>query len=214
MTRKQLIEKYKRTLYCHKTLRENVEYFYSLATDTERRQGESWYHRAYEFCESLADETGIPIGVIAAVVSALSPGNAWDQNKADAITLIKAHAAGLGPANVNVCTYKRQKRKAWEILDTWDVSLQGSGLKTNAFQHCILCPGGRAVPPELAIYNDRHVLGVAVRSTGEYHKALRLTKRRYRNVAAAVAELSQDMGYVACQLQAIVWLVYRNRFVS
>jgi hypothetical protein len=48
-------------------------------------------------------------------VSALSPNNRWERNKVDAKAVLRAVRDGVDCADVKVCTYDANKRKAFEI---------------------------------------------------------------------------------------------------
>ena len=59
---------------------ENIINIYNLSTPAERRRGLAWYATAFTDCERIANQFGLPVNIVAGVVSALSPNNKWERN--------------------------------------------------------------------------------------------------------------------------------------
>lgn len=188
----------------------NVIYWFHLATATEKAQGELWYYDANEFASQLAREYSTLTPVAAYVISALSPAVSWEQNQADAITLFRAVYHGAGPYEINVGTYNANKEKAWRIASGEPLSVIGNGLKTNAFAQNILLDSNYVTV-------DRHMQRAALMDYTNQYDGISLTAKRYRNVESAIKRAAREVStderiYTPFEVQAIVWLAYRNRF--
>ena len=65
-------------------MRRDLKIWYALSSRHERKQATEWYWQAHLFAGELASEYGITVAKAAAVMSVLSPGVKWEQNKKDA----------------------------------------------------------------------------------------------------------------------------------
>ena len=122
----------------------HIQALLDLASAGEQSEGLTWYQRANLAAVRLADQYEIAIDTAAGVIAALSPRNKWDRNLLDAENLIAAFKAGGedAAADVKVCTFGANKKKALEIL-IW--AAQGdivkeflSGPKLVEFFSCII----------------------------------------------------------------------------
>lgn len=186
----------------------HIQALLDLASAGEQSEGLTWYQRANLAAVRLADQYEIAIDTAAGVIAALSPRNKWDRNLIDAENLIAAFKAGgdEAAADVKVCTFGANKKKALEIL-IW--SAQGnlikeflSGPKLVEFFSCIIgeddvCIDGHAY----SIWFGDRVTLAKVPSIGKKLRAE--IKKDY----LAVANKNNLKGY---EVQAITWVAHRR----
>jgi len=178
-----------------------------LASHDEKEQATNWYNRAHNTAVVLSKRYGCTVDQVAAIISVLSPGVAWEQNLLDAENVLKAWIAGDYWTTVG--TYGPQQGKAWTILRECD-QLHGAELdeyvgtenarKTRAFYHDILSP-----KESQAVTIDRWILralGVPVQRT---------TAQLYRLGTLAMQFIAQQKNARPHQVQALVWVCIRNR---
>lgn len=186
----------------------HIQALLDLASAGEQSEGLTWYQRANLAAVRLADQYEIAIDTAAGVIAALSPRNKWDRNLLDAENLIAAFKAGGedAAADVKVCTFGANKKKALEIL-IW--AAQGdivkeflSGPKLVEFFSCIIgeddvCIDGHAY----SIWFGDRVTLAKVPSIGK--KLREEIKKDY----LAVAKKNNLKGY---EVQAITWVAHRR----
>ena len=192
---------------------------FTLATTQEVQAGRDWYPNANKICHSISNRYNVPASTVAGVVSALSPSNKWERNVYDAENFIKVWHAGaleeqvLHPKHpiIKVCTYRKQKIKAWDIL-TRDIPIVEilSGVKTIEFFNCITNP----LLDDVCI--DGHAYSVWLGSRVPVDKVpniqgkIRQTiKQDYRDATAFInGELDED--YSAATIQAVTWVTHKR----
>lgn len=201
---------------------ENILRFHGIATDNEHREGCVWYTDANYFAECIVSqyEGLFSLETVCAVISILSPANNWEGNKRDALAMfaavnngiplaVKDKKTGKRSTGLVVSTYGPQAAKAYRTaVGNAGFAYIGKGLKTLAFADNILNPNGLE-----RVTVDRHAVGVALMSTGEDHKKISLTAKRYRIIQDAYIQAAKEVCYLTpMQMQAVTWLAYRNRF--
>lgn len=173
---------------------------YERATDAQHAEGLRWYPEAYDIAATIAGRTGLPIEVVAAIISALSPRNKWHRNVLDAA--MYAEAAVCGGTMPKACTYGANQRKAWAIATSGDISAL-RGRKVESFIANIARRDYSRVTVDVwAIRAATNGAKDAVTSDGEY----RAVELAYQAVAA-------EVGIAPAHLQAIVWVVVRAEYV-
>ena len=186
----------------------HIQALLDLASAGEQSEGLTWYQRANLAAVRLADQYEIAIDTAAGVIAALSPRNKWDRNLVDAENLIAAFVAGgdEAAADIKVCTFGANKKKALEIL-IW--AAEGelvkqilSGPKLVEFFSCIIgeddvCIDGHAY----SIWFGDRVTLAKVPSIGK--KLREEIKKDY----LAVAKKNNLKGY---EVQAITWVAHRR----
>lgn len=143
----------------------------------------------------------------AGIVAALSPMNAWGNNKRKAEELIslrgrivvekgKPNGIGLG-ANVE---------KAIAIYNGADPLDVLGGDKVRAFYQTILDPLADIDP-----VIDRHAFDIAVgERTDEKRRGILSRKGVYAEFAHAYREAAKIAGIGSAQMQAVTWIAWRN----
>jgi len=161
-----------------------------LASAQDQAIGSEWYLAAFRFSKKLAERHGLPVSVTAGVIAALSPRNKWERNCVDAENLIAAFsAAGAeGAANVKVCTFHGNKRKAIQILSGWrtvfhvdDVAAVLSGPKLKEFYHCIM------QRPDICIDGHAYSVWFGEKIAGRNKIRLQKSCRTFRGVSFYLA---------------------------
>ena len=61
----------------------NLDNYFSLATDKDIDNGIAWYKQAHYICKDLAERYNTKLETVASIISALSPRNKWPQNIKD-----------------------------------------------------------------------------------------------------------------------------------
>lgn len=192
---------------------------FSLATSQEVQLGCDWYPSALKIATRIADKYDLRVETVAGVISALSPSNKWERNVYDAENFIKVWHAGASEEQVlhpkkpiiKVCTYRKQKIKAWDIL-TRDIPIVEilSGAKTIEFFNCItnpllddVCIDGHAYSVWLG---DRVVLDKVPNIQGKIRQTI---KQDYRDATAFINdELDED--YSTATIQAVTWVTHKR----
>lgn len=168
-------------------------------------RGQRWYREAHEFAARLSEAFCVSFERVCGVISALSPANPWDNNKAEAETLIACYAAGDDYGALPFRTYSANVAKAWAILTDTRRPACGffnarTGAKTQAFYYNILRPSDSRY-----VTIDRHMVAVASGRFGQPSGTAKLTPKQYRDLAADIAALAEKHGLTPCELQAAVW---------
>lgn len=184
---------------------ENLRTYIQAATAQEIAAGLSWYKEAQEFTEQTAKKYSLDPYRVAGVISALSPNNKWERNKLDALTVVKAHLAGIGPESVKVCTYNANKAKAFEII-RGNTEITAKSPKTHSFAMNV----GLNSPEHITVDKWHLRACVATASEGVQECMESCTAVQYRRVEALTAALAAETGYKGYELQAIIWVTIKR----
>jgi len=187
--------------------------WYQLATAKQRAEGKAWYREARAFARELSRTYGIPLVQVCGVIAALSPSVAWDVNKRQAEALCRAFSNGGDLADVVVSTYGKQAAKAREIIQlakTRYDELDRRGLifeilgvrafKTWAFFDNIYRLNGQDVTI------DQHIIMAADFAELWTQSA----KWCYDLLARSMRKVAEELKLKPHQLQAIIWLTYKE----
>ena len=191
------------TNYSDTKIKNRLNYWFSLATEQEIKDGKNWYKEAQDFAKYLSETYKIDSYVCASVISALSPNNKWQRNKIDAEVVIKAYLNGIDPENIKVCTYNANKVKAFRILKGEIITEKSP--KTHAFAM------------NVGLLSTEHI------TIDKWHLRACLTKEKtdvvesctnvqYRRVEKITSQLAKEKGLKGYEFQAIVWVAIRNRW--
>ena len=186
----------------------NILAVYALATADDLREGLAWYQTAHQWCRVQAGSNRPHlIARNAGIVAALSPMNAWGNNKRKAaevisrrgkIVAVKGKPNGIG-LSVNV-------NKAIAIYNGADPLDILSGDKVRAFYRTILDPQGDIDP-----VIDRHAFDIAVgERTDDKRRGILSRKGVYSEFANAYREAAKVAGIGSAQMQAVTWIAWRN----
>tara|TARA_R100000458_G_C8240925_1_gene220032 strand:- start:539 stop:1177 length:639 start_codon:yes stop_codon:yes gene_type:complete len=192
---------------------------FTLATSQEVQLGCDWYPSALKIATRIADKYELRIETVAGVIAALSPSNKWERNVYDAENFIKVWYAGaleeqvLHPKHpiIKVCTYRKQKIKAWDIL-TRDIPIVEilSGVKTIEFFNCITNPKLDDVCIDGHAYSVWLGSRVPVDKVPNIQGKIRQTiKQDYRDATAFINDELNEQ-YSAATIQAITWVTHKR----
>lgn len=193
-----------------RTMANHIEALYRLAQPEEVIEGKLWYRDAKAWVYQVAAASNLEPVIVAGILSALSPGVSWEQNKVDCLNFIDAYQQDR-MGSLKVGTYGPNKRKAIDIVenceDFEDVfkTLEGtSGWKTARFFANIMRPNS---PDYVCI--DRHAYKAAINviDGGSLSPS---SWKRYRETSQAYKRMAKKLKLTPCELQAIVWVVYKR----
>jgi len=187
------------------TLQQRIRAWHSLATPRQKALGITWYADAREFCRQVSEDTEIPYASVCGVVAALSPACYWSLNKRQAEGLCRAFAIDADLEAVVLSTYSSQAAKARAILqkhvtqpETIKRILGTRAFKTRAFFENLLSEDSQEVTA------DRHITSALAYTSS-------LTNRpAYMRIVHAFQNVCKDMHMKPYQMQAIVWIAYKE----
>lgn len=178
------------------TYADNIRTIYQQSTDTDRKTGQAWYHRANEIVARISVESGISADRVAAALAALSPNNPWNWNVQDAAAF--ALAAANGDPMPTATTYGINQRRAWDFL-TGETDWTTAAPKVRSFVRNILGDHD-------TVTVDIWALRVA--SMGTEPKVR--TPAHYRTIANAYRLVAGELNIAPRDLQAITWVIGRR----
>ena len=184
---------------------------YFNATDSEIISGASWYDRARQSAQTMAERYSVSLSAVAGVIAALSPNNKWERNLADADRLIRAYVMGgaSDAQQLKVSTYSANKTKALAILAGAAPLDALGGLKVRAFYGCIM--GDRS-----SVCVDGHAYAIWQGAYIPTTKTPKISPKLYASIVADYIKATDTINsilqtnYSACQLQAITWSAWQR----
>lgn len=191
-----------------KLIERNLLSWFREASASEIKDGITWYKRGSKFCNYLASEYDLDPYIAACVTSALSPLNPWERNKTDAENVVKAWKAGKGPEDVKVCTFGKNKVKAFSALID-GISIKKKARKTHNF---LLNLSGSVEPVTVDRWHVRACLLKAGSRVEDVSVAV--NDHQYDRVELITKKLAKREGINPCEFQAVIWVVIRNRLSS
>jgi hypothetical protein len=179
---------------------------YNRASEEDFQEGMRWYMNAHLRADEIAKQWGLETKGVIGVIAALSPGKRWELNLEDASLLCEEFVNGARGKRLPVVgSYgMRNVLKAERCLlgdDPWKVL---GGNKVRAFYACMLDPTNKEW-----VCIDRHAKSVAI---GEPVREDGATVRNgeYEIIARHYKRLSERLGIIPNQCQAILWIVWRR----
>ena len=179
----------------------NLDNYFALATDSDIDNGIAWYKQAHYICKDLSKQYNVPIAVVASIVSALSPRNRWDQNIKDTITVLNAIHNNLSPDDIKVCTFHKNKRKAF-LLGQRKTQITDKSLKTFNFVRNIADLDDSSVT--IDVWHLRACFGKTIKNTPN--------KIAYQQIKELTISKAKQHGLKGFEYQAIIWNSVKNNF--
>ena len=179
----------------------NLDNYFALATDSDIDNGIAWYKRAHYICKDLAKQYNTNLETVASIISALSPRNRWDQNIKDTITVLDAISKDLSPEEIKVCTFHRNKHKAF-LLGKGLISITDKSLKTFSFVNNIAKLDNNYITVD--VWHLRACFGKTITSTP--------SRKAYDQIRLLTIEKAKQKGLNGYEYQAIVWNAVKNNF--
>ena len=180
----------------------NLDYFFNLATPEQIKEGREWYQLANDFCKITALEYNTDPLKVASVVSALSPRNRWEQNLKDAKKVFQAISEGKEANEIKVCTFNKNKFKAFELAKG-NIFITEDSPKTFNFVRNIahLCPASVTV--------DIWHLRACLRQFKSI-KNSNIGKVAYNQIKSLTIKKAHKLGLTGFEYQAIIWISAQN----
>jgi len=179
----------------------NLDNYFSLATDKDIDNGIAWYKQAHYICKDLAERYNTKLETVASIISALSPRNKWLQNIKDTKTVLDAIHAGLEPDQVKVCTFHKNKNKAF-LLGKEQTSITDKSLKTFSFVNNIARLDAAYIT--IDVWHLRACFGRTIKTTPN--------RKAYDQIKRLTIAKAEQKGLKGYEYQAIVWNAVKNNF--
>lgn len=189
-----------------KKLRHNLRLWMKRATSDEVNQGLTWYHDAMSYSKELSNAFGVSGETAAGVISALSPNNRWNRNKYDAMQVLQAVRDGKSEDDVKVCTFGRNKSKAFAIA-RGDRKILKESPKTFAFARNV----GECDTNHITI-DKWHLRACQSASTKPIKLTESCTAKQYRIIEEETMKVAREYNMTGYAFQAVVWVTIRNRW--
>ena len=192
----------KQSKYELQKISRNLDYFFNLATPEDVKQGKRWYKEANQFCIDTAKEYNTDPLKVASVVSALSPRNRWEQNLIDAKKVFQAIQEGKEAEEIKVCTFHKNKFKAFELAKG-NIFITEDSPKTYNFVRNIA-----HLDPTALTVDIWHI-----RACLKQFKSIstaQIGKVAYKQIKALTIKKAQKLGLKGYEYQAIIWLSVQN----
>ena len=192
----------KQSKYQLNKIGKNLDYFFNLATKKEINEGKQWYKKANLFCNDVAQKYNCSPFTVAQVVSALSPRNKWAQNLKDAKKVFQAVNEGKEPENIKVCTFNKNKFKAFQIAKGLQ-QISPDSKKTYNFCKNIayLC--------EESLTVDIWHLRTCLKEFKSISSA-QIGKVAYEQIKSLTIKKANKLGLTGFEYQAILWVTVQN----
>jgi len=189
-------------------MRSNLRKWWAESTNEERQSGLNWYSEAQEFSNHLSVRFNVSRETSAGVISALSPNNRWERNKADAVNVFKAVQSGVSINRVKVCTYNANKEKAFEIAKGNRKILKKSP-KTYAFARNV-----GEMDNDFVTIDKWHLRACQTSSKSPRQCKESCTAKQYRLLQSDCIKVAKEIGVEGHVLQATIWVTIRNRWTN
>lgn len=184
-----------------KRIEANMDKYYALATKEDIESGLAWYENAYFICKNLASKYNTELNVVASIISALSPRNKWPQNIKDAETVLRAIHAGQAPEDFKVCTFNRNKLKAY-LIGKKQTAITNKSLKTFSFVN------------NIANLDDQYVTIDVWHLRACFSKTItsKINTTVYDQIRVSTINKAKEQGLKGYEYQAILWNAVKNNF--
>jgi hypothetical protein len=183
---------------------QNILTVFNQATADEIQQGKHWYADAHKQGIRLSKTYGISVYAACGIIAAVSPGLRWERNVEVAERIIQGRELdGLGVrwyANVRKAKLIRNGQKPENIL---------RGNKVRSFYDNIVQPDR-----SLCVCIDGHAWAIAHGKRIRLDAVPPIGRRAYNRLSASYAVVAKHLGLRPCQLQAVVWVVWRRLYVA
>lgn len=185
----------------------NITKLFRQADAETIQAGADWYQDAYEVAEALAKANNVSVDIVAGILAALSPLNAWGHN-------VNLAARFLAEGGLHAGYLKANLAKARDILAGAPIIPTLSGEKVTNFYLSIITKGAQGV------CIDRHAYSLAVNTRFPEGDIPTLKGKRYAEVrdayvrAARILSREYDIPLTPAQVQSVTWVVWRRKFWS
>ena len=166
-----------------------------------RAKALEWYRNAHAHARTIAERAGCTVEQAAAIIAVFSPQTYWSQNLKYAYAYINGEKAGRYPSKMMpkadaILALRGEEARDWDKLR----AILG-GPKVSAFAHNIAYPDT----------SDEVTLDLwMARVFGIEEESLR-SRPLYRALADMMRSLAAYLGMAAHALQAMLWILLRER---
>jgi len=192
----------KLTKYELSKISKNLDIIFNASTLEDQANGKKWYEQANQFCVENAKIYNTTPLIVASIVSSLSPRNKWIQNLKDAITVLEAIKEGKNAEDVKVCTFHKNKFKAF-ALGRGEIVITEDSRKTYNFVRNIAHLDSTNVTVD--IWHIRACL-LELKSI----KSAAIGKLAYDQIKKLTIKKAEKIGIYGFEYQAIIWLSAQN----
>jgi len=192
------------TKYMVNKFSNNLKTRFSGATAAEITAGLIWYDEGRAVCKDIAKVFNTDTLTAAGVIAALSPRNKWSQNIKDAYKVFAAVRAGKGPDQIKVCTFNKNKVKAFNIA-LGVQAITDKSLKTFNFVHNLASESNNFVTVD--IWHLRACLGKSIKIDNAA-----VGRLAYEQIKQLTLKNAAAVGLKGYQYQAIIWLTTQNNY--
>ncbi len=181
----------------------NVLRVLDKAGEAEINEGRVAYTNYRAVLTGIGEFYGYPLPLVIAVFAALSPNCDYYNNLRSAATVINAHKLAIPRDRVKVASYNHCRDRAFTYLDGVGFLDTVKGKKIRSFYQNILNP---LDPYPVTI--DGHALNIW-RGERRGLKDSLIKPKMYDEIADDYREVSQRIGLIPNQTQAITWLTWK-----
>jgi hypothetical protein len=186
-------------------MKQLTEKLYQKANSDQFRRGMTWYKNCSDQLDILANRYKVDYKKVAAMFAALSPAVSVERNFFEVELLLICLTTNEDFKNFNFTTYGNNVQKAANIYfskDEPDVFFNKISKTYNFYLNLTNYSN--------AVTIDRHILSALEFNT--HYKAL--TPQRYKDLVGLFQDLSAKFKCKPRQLQAVVWVVYREQYLN
>ena len=177
-----------------------IRKWYDMASKQQVIEGMGWYSEAHALAVELSSKYGTTVLQAAQIISILSPQKKWEMNKREARAMFNQFFNGITYEYGYYAT-KRTIGECCAILEgEWLIPSKRT--KTYSFADNI------AYTDSTEITIDRHALRVAYDDTSA--KLDKVGINQYKYARMAYQQVADALGIKGYQLQAIVWVTYKQ----
>jgi hypothetical protein len=188
-----------------KQIKSRLKKWFNMATSKQVKEGLLWYPNARWFVQTMSDRFGVSQYRVASCLAALSPRNKWKRNLIDCYSVLSAWEKGKSPSTVRVCTFDKNKQKAFDALNGKMIS--ESSRKTHSFALNVSDLG------EVVTVDSWHIRASSLLPSQVGRCVVdTVTPKQYNRIERLTLELASKFDLKGFEFQAIVWLVIKNAF--
>jgi hypothetical protein len=189
------------TLQQLRCMSKNLDNYFSLANDHDVESGKDWYKTANNICTDIAKEFNTTTEIVAGVISALSPRNKWEQNIKDARSVFQAINNNLEPSDIKVCTFNKNKNKAF-LIAKGEVEITDKSRKTFSFVNNIAHLNNSFITVD--VWHLRACFGITISKS--------INKTVYEQIEKLTLRKAKKHKLNGFEYQAIVWNSVKRNF--
>jgi len=189
------------TLQQLRCMSKNLDNYFSLANDHDVESGKDWYKTANNICTDIAKEFNTTTEIVAGVISALSPRNKWEQNIKDARSVFQAINNNLEPSDIKVCTFNKNKNKAF-LIAKGEVEITDKSRKTFSFVNNMAHLNNSFITVD--VWHLRACFGITISKS--------INKTVYEQIEKLTLRKAKKHKLNGFEYQAIVWNSVKRNF--